>query len=207
MKRIGYCRVSTEEQDVKNQTDYLKSLGAEIVLPEIQSGRKNDRPVLNKLLDELEEGDTLIVRHVDRLGRDALKLLQIRKLLQDRQVKLIAGGKEYDFTNYSDCLMFTIQAGMAEQESYLNGDRVRTAVEAKKRNRTYKKPKGRPIAISPRKQIEIWKAVHLEGFSLSSQANRYGVARGTVKKAYIAECVKRDVEPLLKPRTVNLEVA
>ena len=67
-RRIGYARVSTDEQIIETQIHLLKEAGCELVFADQgESGAKIQRPQLDMALDSLEEGDTLVVYRLDRL--------------------------------------------------------------------------------------------------------------------------------------------
>ncbi|MFW1744379.1 recombinase family protein [Acinetobacter johnsonii] len=90
-----YVRASTKDQDAKRALDDLKEFantihGVVVEYVENESGTKLDRPVLNKLLDEAEDGDTLLVESVDRLSRlkqDDFEVLKGR--IKDKGLKLV----------------------------------------------------------------------------------------------------------------------
>jgi DNA invertase Pin-like site-specific DNA recombinase len=67
MMKLGYARVSTNEQDTAAQVSALKSAGCEKIFLEKVSGARWDRPELHPLLDQLREGDVLVVWRLDRL--------------------------------------------------------------------------------------------------------------------------------------------
>ena len=99
-KKIGYPRVSTNTKgkNYKNkesngntldaQEERLREAGAEMIMPEQFTGTTMDRPVLNKVLDMLEEGDTLMVTKLDRLARTAGEGSILIKELIGRGVKV-----------------------------------------------------------------------------------------------------------------------
>ena len=99
-KKIGYPRVSTNTKGKKNikgvsngntledQEKRLREAGAEIIMPEQYTGTTMDRPVLNKVLEMLEEGDTLMVTKLDRLARTAGEGSILIKELIGRGVKV-----------------------------------------------------------------------------------------------------------------------
>ena len=68
---VGYARVSTEQQDTEGQLPDLKKAGCKRIYQETMGGGTLDRPELEKCLDRLEQGDTLVVWRLDRLGRSA----------------------------------------------------------------------------------------------------------------------------------------
>lgn len=77
---IGYARVSTDDQDLTLQNDSLTSLGLnpDDIFTEKISGAKTDRPELNACLAKLQQGNTLVVWRLDRLGRSMHHLSQSR---------------------------------------------------------------------------------------------------------------------------------
>ncbi|MGJ8681192.1 recombinase family protein [Paraglaciecola sp.] len=87
--KIGYARVSTDEQVLDSQIQHLESIGCEKIFTEKQSGKTaTDRCELNRLLEFCREGDEIHVTKVDRLARNTLDALQIADRLQSKQVGL-----------------------------------------------------------------------------------------------------------------------
>ena len=69
--KYGYARVSTVAQDLEVQIQALQAEGCEVIYKEKFTGTKTDRPEFNKVLDALQEGDTLVVTKLDRFARSA----------------------------------------------------------------------------------------------------------------------------------------
>ena len=74
--RIGYARVSTEEQHLSVQLELLQEAGCTRVFQEKRSGAMRERPVLHQLLAQLREGDQVVVWQLDRLARSTRDLLE-----------------------------------------------------------------------------------------------------------------------------------
>ncbi|NMB98379.1 MAG: recombinase family protein, partial [Clostridiaceae bacterium] len=91
----GYARCSTDEtkQDINRQIRELKEGGAtkETIYLEYESGAKSDRAELNKLLNVVKEGDTILATEVSRITRSTKQLCEIIEFAQDRKIKLILG--------------------------------------------------------------------------------------------------------------------
>ena len=87
----GYARCSTNEelQDINRQIRELKQLGAaeESIYREYESGMKNDRVELQRLLSAVEEGDTIVATEVSRITRSTKQLCEIIELAKDRHIK------------------------------------------------------------------------------------------------------------------------
>ncbi|MDM0636853.1 recombinase family protein, partial [Clostridium perfringens] len=76
---VGYARVSTEEQSLNRQIDMLVDYGVDKrnIYQEKISGMKSNREQLDKMIDELQEGDTVIITDLTRISRSTKDLLNI----------------------------------------------------------------------------------------------------------------------------------
>lgn len=190
MTTYGYGRVSRATQDVDKQRQLLADEGCEHIYLEVGSGRNDGRKVFNELMEQVQKGDRVVVRHIDRISRRSLTLLRIRDKFEREEIVLVADGKSYDFSTYMDRMLFGIQAVMAEHEADLNGERVKKAIKVRGENKGYKNV-GRPSALSPRKKLEVYKGIN-SGLSKSMLADRYNVSRSTITKAYEEIAAKKD---------------
>ena len=102
MAVYGYCRCSTDDtkQSVDRQIKDVIELGAEpkLIYTEYESGTKRQRIELNRMLEAISEGDTLIVTEISRISRSMRDLLEILDLLKDKKVKVMLGAFTLDFT-------------------------------------------------------------------------------------------------------------
>lgn len=103
-KIYGYCRCSTteERQDINRQKRELYKLGVENdknIYWEYESGTKNDRTEFNKLLDIVENKDTIVCTEVSRLTRSTSYLCEILKIVQEKHIRLIIGSFVVDCRN------------------------------------------------------------------------------------------------------------
>lgn len=89
MARIGYCRTSTDRQELERQRKSLKAAGCERIHEETASGKTLDRPVLNEVLEALQPGDVLVIHELDRLGRSMVQMLLAVENLMERGVGLV----------------------------------------------------------------------------------------------------------------------
>ena len=98
--KIGYARVSTRDQNLDLQTEALKAIGCTRIFDDTISGAKRDRPGLERALEHLRAGDTLVVWKLDRLGRSVKDLVELvsgrKRAMTDSKLeaakKLIASG-------------------------------------------------------------------------------------------------------------------
>lgn len=126
---IGYARVSTRDQNLDLQLDGLKAVGCETIFQEKISSAK-ERPQLQKLLDTLRAGDTLIVWKLDRLGRSLKELIHLVNDFQERQIGFRSLNDAIDTTTAQGRLVFNIFASLAEFERDIIRERTRAGLSA-----------------------------------------------------------------------------
>lgn len=134
--RIGYARVSTEEQNLYLQIDALRDDGCDLIFKEKASGASLDRGGLRLALSRCNVGDLLAVWKLDRLGRSLLDLVGLVQALQARgaSLKILTGqGAQIDTTKPDGRMIFGILATMAQFERELIGERTRAGLAAAKR--------------------------------------------------------------------------
>ena len=86
----GYCRVSTAKQNLKRQEDNIKALYPDAVLYEDQySGKTDDRPLFQRLIKKVQQGDTIVFDEVSRMSRNAEEGFADYRRLYDAGVELI----------------------------------------------------------------------------------------------------------------------
>ena len=87
---IGYCRVSTRDQDLTRQIESLKEYGCEKIYSDKATGKNFNRPEYTRLKDALRKGDTLVVHEFDRLGRNKKLTLKELQYFKDNGIRLVA---------------------------------------------------------------------------------------------------------------------
>ncbi len=147
--KIGYARVSTKDQSVSIQLDALKLAGCAQIHQEIASGAKTERPILNEVIRNLREEDTLVIWKLDRLGRNLAHLIHLITQLMEKKVGLISLNDPIDTTTAQGRLVFGIFASLAEFERELIRERTQAGLKsARARGRKGGRPKGlSPSAI------------------------------------------------------------
>jgi DNA invertase Pin-like site-specific DNA recombinase len=121
---IGYARVSTSDQNPNLQTDALKVAGCQKIFIDKISGTKSDRPELNKLKEQLREGDTIVVWRLDRLGRSLKDLIEWVNYLEKEKVALRSLHESIDTTTPTGKLIFHLFGALAEFERNLIVERT-----------------------------------------------------------------------------------
>src|SRR5699024_1876112 len=113
---FGYARVSTADQDAQLQHDALTAAGCYRIFTDTASGSLQSRPELDKLLDQLRPGGTLVVWRLDRLGRSIRHLIHTISKQQDPDIELPSLQETIDTTSPGGRLVFHIFASLAEFE-------------------------------------------------------------------------------------------
>ena len=141
---IGYARVSTTVQNLDGQTDLLTQAGCERIYSEKISGVKKERPQLDRMMDSLRSGDTVIITELTRLGRSVKELLSIIERIHEAGASIKSLRDTWlDTTTPQGNLLLTIFAGLSQFERDLTRQRTRQGLEAA---RARGRKGGRPLA-------------------------------------------------------------
>ncbi|HHP2505814.1 TPA: recombinase family protein [Klebsiella pneumoniae] len=181
MAIFGYGRVSTAQQDTENQRLELEQAGwmfdfwfADIVSGKVQAIQ---RKAFAEMLGKIRTGETLVVAKLDRLGRDAIDVLQTVRLLSDRGIKVIVHQLvTTDLTSAAGKLLLSMLAAVAEMERDLLIERTQAGLS---RAKSEGKKLGRPSKIAPEARRAIIEKKS-SGISVSALAREYGVSRATI---------------------------
>ena len=126
---IGYARVSTQDQNLDLQTDALIKAGCKKVFDDKMSGSRAQRPGLERALETLREGDTLVVWKLDRLGRSVKNLVDLVSDLHKQGVQFMSLTDAIDTGTPSGRFFFHVMASLAEMERELTVERTRAGLE------------------------------------------------------------------------------
>lgn len=176
-RNVGYARVSTTRQTTEQQIGALEAAGCHPIFTEKMSGKRNDRPELAAALDQLEEGDTLTVWKLDRLGRDALQMLNTIKDLRDRGILVQSLTEGLDPNTPSGRLMIGLLSHIAEYELELKAERSaakRQLIRQRGGNLGGAKPK------FDAEQAEAIRRAHDNGDTVAELARVHRVSRPTI---------------------------
>ncbi len=170
--KIGYARVSTEEQSLDIQLANLKKAGCKKIFQEKISGTKWDRPELHKMLNTIGPQDIVIVWRLDRLARSTKMLLEITDTIMNVGAKFSSISEPWaDTTSPAGKMIMTIFAGMAEFERDLI--RARTGSGRKAAQERGVKF-GRPSKMTAA-QLKLAKRLLNEGQSIREVAQTFNV--------------------------------
>ena len=130
MMKIGYARVSSNNQDLELQRQELLKAGCEKIFSESVSGKDNNRTELTKLLNDLREKDIVVVYKIDRIARSLKGLIEIIELLKDKKVDLVSldSGDRVDTTSPIGKAFFQIAGVFAELERGMINARTKAGI-------------------------------------------------------------------------------
>jgi len=177
---IGYARVSTDDQSLDSQTDALSAAGAEKVFADKISGSRRIRPELDRMLEQLRDGDVVTVTKYDRLARSLKDLLEIVEAIRERGAGFRSLAEDIDTTTPAGRLVFHVFGSIAEFERERISERTKEGLAAaKKRGRVG----GRPPALSAAQRTEVRRMRDEEGRRLTEIAQLFRVSVKTVRRA------------------------
>lgn len=135
--KIGYIRVSTQEQNTIRQEVLMKELGVDEVYVDKASGKNQDRPELRKLMEYVRHGDTVIVESISRFARNTRDLLELVEQLSVKRVEFVSKKEAIDTTTPTGKFMLTVFGAVAELEREYILQRQREGIEAAKQQGKY----------------------------------------------------------------------
>ena len=175
--RLGYARVSTDDQNLDHQRLRLQEAGCERLFEEKVSGARRDRPELARLLDQLRREDVVVVTRLDRLARSTSNLLEIAEAIRAKEAGLLSLAEPWaDTTSPAGRMVLTVFAGIAEFERELIRQRTDEGRQAaRQRGVSF----GRPPKLRPDQQ-ELVARLLQEGRSVSEVARTFNVHPATI---------------------------
>jgi DNA invertase Pin-like site-specific DNA recombinase len=131
--RLGYARVSTDDQHLDLQLAALKEAGCTRIFTDTSSGARVDRPGLQEALSHVREGDALVVWKLDRLGRTVKGLVDLVNQLEAQKVHFTSLTDNIDTTTPAGRFFFHVMASLAQMERELLVERTQAGLAAAKR--------------------------------------------------------------------------
>jgi DNA invertase Pin-like site-specific DNA recombinase len=177
--KIGYARVSTDDQNMSLQLDALQAAGCDRVFTDQLSGATMKRPGLDEALAALQPGDVLAVWRLDRLGRTMRHLVNTVHEFGERGIGFQSITEAMDTTTAGGELLFHIAGALAQFERRLNAERSRAGIEAARKRG---KHLGRPAELTPEKIAHARKAIDSGEQSVTGMAQLLDVHRTTLHR-------------------------
>ncbi len=173
---IGYARVSTVDQDPALQRDALKRTGCERIFEETASGAKANRPELDRALDHMRKGDTLVVWKLDRLARSMKQLIETVGALEAADVKFRSITENVGTDSAGGRFVFHVFGALAEFERSLIRERTNAGLKAA---RARGRKGGRPKSMTS-DDVKAAEGMLAADMGPVAVAKRLGVSRATL---------------------------
>ena len=174
---IGYARVSTLDQNLDLQLQALRKAGCKKIFREKVSGASRERPEFQRLLDQLRNGDTVIVWRLDRLARSTRDLLETMETVREAGARFQSLSEPWaNTTTHAGKLIMTVFAGIAEFERDLIRERTSAGREAARQRGTHL---GRPRKLNS-EQRKLARRLIDEGQSVREIADTFNVHTATI---------------------------
>jgi DNA invertase Pin-like site-specific DNA recombinase len=155
--KIGYARVSSQEQDARAQVEALRAAGCERIYQEQASGGRWDRPELGRLLEQLRGGDVVIVWKLDRLGRSLKDLLRTLERIEQAGGGFRSLTEAVDTTTPAGRMLMQMLGAFAEFEREMIRERTRAGLESARKRGS--RP-GRRQKLDANQQRAVVQMVH-----------------------------------------------
>lgn len=175
--KIGYARVSTNDQNLNRQLDQLFEYGCERIFQEKITGFQKERPELERMIDILRNGDTVVITELTRLSRSVKDLFEIVETIHSRRADIKSLKEPWlDTTTPQGKLLFTIFAGISQFDRDIIRQRT---MEGLSSARARGRKGGRPRKSS--KGIELaLKMYDSNDYSISEIESATGVSKSTL---------------------------
>jgi DNA invertase Pin-like site-specific DNA recombinase len=177
---IGYARVSKiDQQDTRAQVKALKEAGCKRIFEESASGGRWERPHLHKALEQLREGDVLVVWKLDRLSRSLKDMLIILEKITDAGAGFRSATERIDTTTPAGRMMLQMLGSFAEFERSMVRERTRLGLQAARgRGRVG----GRRPKLTAHQRTEAIKMVNSGAKSAAEVARLFRIHRSSVSR-------------------------
>ena len=191
----GYARVSTATQgrdgnSLEDQVAALERYGCQKIVQEAFTGKTMDRPKFLRLLEDLQEGDTLVVCKLDRFARTAIEGVQTVRELFERSVRVHILNMGLIENTLTGNLILTVMLAFAEYERGMIVERTQTGKAAARQDPNFKD--GRPKKFTP-EQIELALSLLEQGKTYRQITAMTGISKSTLVRAkrVIQKCILR----------------
>ncbi|MEK8130265.1 recombinase family protein [Paenibacillus filicis] len=177
-RKLGYARVSTDDQHLELQIDALRAFGVEDrdMFKEKMTGSKKDRPELERLLAYAQQGDTIVVWKLDRIGRSVKHLIELSEHFKTHNIEFVSLKEKLDTSTATGRLMFNMLAALAEFEREMIIERTHAGLSAAR-------SRGRSGGRPQKDAADIERALRLyrsQEYSIADITAMTGVSKATL---------------------------
>ena len=173
--KIGYARVSTDDQHPEAQADRLRADGCEKVYTDTGvSGRKASRPQWDACLADLRRDDVLVIVRLDRAGRSVRNLIDVVGVLRERGVHLRVLDQAIDTSTAMGYFFFVVLSALAQMEADLIRERTLDGLAAA---RARGRQGGRKCKLSPAQGAEVKRLYDERRLTVQEIGELFGLSR------------------------------
>ena len=165
---------------------------ADFIYIDKMSGIKRDRPELDRMLNDLQAGDTVVVKSIDRLSRSTKDLLEIVEQIRAAQANLHILDLQIDTSTAMGKCVLTILGAIAELDRKTIKERTAEGIAIAKSQGKYKGRKKGAISLRDDKAIRRFKIFYDSGLTKSDIAREFNVSRTTIYN-WIEEFKRRGI--------------
>lgn len=185
-RKIGYARVSTDDQHLELQIDALKAAGVEErdIFMEKMTGSKKERPELENLLAYAQPGDTIVVWKLDRIGRSVKHLIDLSEHFKTNNIEFVSLKDKLDTSSATGRFMFNMLAALAEFEREMIIERTHAGLSAAR-------ARGRKGGRPQKNASDIERALKLyrsQEYSIAEITAMTCVSKATLYRRVKADC-------------------
>ena len=208
---IGYLRPYVNEQNMPSQLDKLKAAGATRIVQEQAAGVRRDTPQLDKLMQGVRDGDTVIVSSIDRIAHNTRHLLEIVESLNAAGASLKVIDSGIDTASPHGEVIRILLGAITDFERQIVRQRQAEGIEIAKQQGRYKGRK--PTAMAKTDEVL---ALNAQGLTRQKIADQLGIGVASVYRILKNQAIpgkkrktslkKNDVKPKRgerKPKAVN----
>jgi len=180
-KRVGFARVSTQDQKLDPQVARLRALGCDQIFTVKETGAKAHSATLEECFAQLDAGDILVVTALDRLSRSQKHLASISERLEQNGIELLSDRERIDTTSAMGRMFFTIAGAFAQFERDLIRERTKAGLDAAA---AQGRKGGRPAALNTEQMESIRQMLAGTTISVKEIADKHGIKPSTVYKYF-----------------------
>ena len=191
MKIIGYARTTINDVDLTTQVEQLSTFGCQEIFHETYEAKDAETMIkLQSVIEQMQQGDTLVICQLHRLGKSTRQLTEFTKLFNDRGLHLVSIAEEIDTRKPMGKVYFQLMEGLATMECSLIKERTLIGLnEARKKGKIGGRPK-----IDAKKKKKIRRLYYEKKETIQFISSKCGVSVGTCYK-YI-NLPEKDIEQL-----------
>lgn len=181
--KIGYARVSTEDQNLDLQIDLLQKENCELIYSEKKSGKNNDREEFHAMFRNIREGDIIIVYRMDRIVRSVKGMVELMDILEKKKCSIKSITEPFfDTTNPQGKMIMTILCSVAEWEREIIVSRTSAGQRKAREEGRFPGRATGTILDKTKAKMEVIGAFLNEGRTQYWIAKHLGVGSGSISK-------------------------